>query len=262
MRPLLVATDLDGTFLGAEGMVHPGNLEAAREVHAAGIELVIATGRPRRNLAALSPLLDIDPILIASNGASIGRLGAQEPDIIHPMDADTVLEFARGLPADLEAVFGVEYVHDWGVEEHFPHIPDRQPIVATLEELVAREPIIKFLVHTRRANTEELAEVVFEAAGEGLTPTFSWAADHGTVEISAPGVTKGAALAEVIAELGIDPADCAAFGDMPNDLEMLRLVGGPFVMANAHPSMFEHGFTVIGPHHEGAVGQQWRSYLV
>ena len=42
---------------------------------------------------------------------------------------------------------------------------------------------------------------------------------------------------------------------------MLRLVGGPHVMAGSHPSMFEHGFTAIGHHHEGAVGAQWRTWL-
>lgn len=261
MRPALVATDLDGTFLGADSHPHPGNIEAARAVHDAGIELVIATGRPRRNLAPLDELRDINPILIASNGASIGRLNSPKPDIIHPIDPAVVRKLAQSLPADLEVVFGFEFEEDWGVEPNFPHIPDRDPIIGTLDELVDREPFIKLIAHSRRANTEDLAEVVTAAVGENLTCTFSWSSEFGTVEISAPGVSKGAALAEVIADLGITPAECAAFGDMPNDLEMLRLVGGPFVMANSHPSMLEHGFTVIGHHHEGAVGEQWRTYL-
>ena len=100
-----------------------------------------------------------------------------------------------------------------------------------------------------------------EAAGADLTCTFSWFDPHGTVEISATGVSKGTALSEILATLGIDPADCAAFGDMPNDLEMLRLVGAPFIMAGSHRSMFEHGFTAIGNHDDGAVGQQLRTYL-
>lgn len=261
MKPALVATDLDGTFLGEGGLPHPGNLEAARQVHEAGIELVIATGRPRRNLAALDELRDINPILIASNGASIGRLASPRPEIIHPIAPDVIHRLAGELPADLEMTYGVEFEDDWGVAPDFPHIPDRDPIIGSLEELVAREPIIKVIAHTRRANTEQLAEVATVAAGDDLTVTFSWSADHGTVEISAAGVSKGTALSEVIADLGITAAECAAFGDMPNDLEMLRLVGGPHVMAGSHPTMFEHGFTVIGHHHEGAVGDLWRTYL-
>lgn len=261
MRPALVATDLDGTFLGANSQPHPGNIEAARALHEAGVEVVIATGRPRRNLAPLDELLDINPILIASNGASIGRLAAPKPEIIHPIDPAAVRNLVRALPADLSVLFGVEFEHDWGVEPDFPHIPDREPIIGRIDELLEREPIIKLIAHSRRANTEALAEVVTAAVGEELTSTFSWSSEHGTIEISAPGVSKGAALSEVIADLGITAAECVAFGDMPNDLEMLRLVGGPFVMANSHPSMLEHGFTMIGHHHEGAVGDHWRSYL-
>lgn len=261
MRPALVATDLDGTFLGSEGLAHPGNLEAAHAITDAGIEFVVATGRPRRSLEQLLPLQRLDPIVICSNGASIGRLAAAEPEIIHPISPDVIAEFAAGLPKDLDVTYAVEFVHEWGHDANFPRIVDRDAVIAPLAELVQRDPVLKLLVHTRHANTEDLAVVVTEAAGEGLTCTFSWSADHGTVEISAPGVNKGAALAEVIAELGLDPSQCAAFGDMPNDLDMLRLVGWPFVMAGSHPTMFEHGFTVIGHHHEGAVGEQLRSYL-
>jgi len=262
MRPALVATDLDGTFLGAEGLAHPGNLDAAHAITDAGIEFVVATGRPRRSLEALQSLRELNPIVICSNGASIGRLAAPEPEMIHPIDPALVHDFAARLPRALEVSFAVEFTHEWGHEANFPRIPDRDAVVAPLSELLEREPVLKLLVHTRRACTEDLAAVVTEAVGDGLTCTFSWSADHGTVELSAPGVNKGAALAEVIADLGLDPADCAAFGDMPNDLDMLRLVGWPFVMAGSHPTMFDHGFTVIGHHHEGAVGEQLRRYLV
>lgn len=261
MRPALVATDLDGTFLGAEGLAHPGNLEAAQAITEAGIEFVVATGRPRRSLEALLPLNGINPIVICSNGASIGRLKAPDPEIIHPIDPSTIHDLAASLPRGIEASFAVEFSHEWGHDSAFPKMPDWEAKVAPLPELVDHGPIIKLLVHTKHANTEDLAVVVAEAAGEGLTCTFSWTSDHGTVEISAPGVNKGTALAEVITELGLDAAECAAFGDMPNDLDMLRLVGRPFVMAGSHPTMFDHGFTVIGHHHEGAVGQMLRSYL-
>lgn len=262
MRPRLVATDLDGTFLGLGGLAHPENLAAARAIHEAGIELVIATGRPRRWLEMLDPIKDLDPIVIASNGGSIGRLQHEEPDVIHPIPRGTIERFAADLPADLETAFAVEYALEWGHEPAYPAATEGGPgHVAPLAELLDAGPVIKLLAHTRLACTEDLAVVALEAAGEGLTCTFSWSADHGTVEISAPGVSKGAALAEIIAELGLAPEECAAFGDMPNDLEMLRLVGQPHVMAGSHPTMLEHGFPVIGHHHEGAVGQQLRSYL-
>ena len=78
----------------------------------------------------------------------------------------------------------------------------------------------------------------------------------GTVELSAPGVTKGAALARLLEEIGVDPADAVAFGDMHNDLGMLELVGRGYVMADADPCLLGRSFTRIGPNNEGAVGEQ------
>ena len=72
--------------------------------------------------------------------------------------------------------------------------------------------------------------------------THSTARGYGLVEISARGVDKGAMLARVCARMGIDAADVAAFGDMPNDLSMLSWVGQPYVVANAHPALLAQGF--------------------
>ena len=79
--------------------------------------------------------------------------------------------------------------------------------------------------------------------------------DFGLLEISAPGITKASGLALVCAELGIEPADVAAFGDMPNDLPMLAWVGHGYAIAQGHRLLTEAGFTLTeGPQHE-AVGR-------
>lgn len=264
MKPSLVATDLDGTFLGANSVAHPGNMAAAKDIVAAGIKLVIATGRPRRWLQQIDELLELNPLVIASNGASVGPLRAEEPDFVHPMSAASIEAFAAALPAELEPTFAVEYAIEWGREMGYPTAPrnDEAVHVEDLSDLIRRGDVIKVLARTTHLDTNEWAPIALEAAGTDLTCTFSWFDPHGTVEVSAMGVSKGTALHEVITALGISPNDCAAFGDMPNDLEMLRLVGSPFVMAGSHASMFQHGFTAIGHHEEGAVGEQLRTYLV
>ncbi len=263
MKPALVATDLDGTFLGAGSEPHPGNIAAAKAIAAAGIPLVIATGRPRRWLRQIHALRELNPLVIASNGASVGPLCSDHPDVIHPIPADSILDFAAALPAELEPSFAVEFAVEWGREESYPPPPnnDEAEYIEDIGTLVERGDVLKLLARTRHLDTNDWARVTLDAAGSDLTCTFSWFDLQGTVEVSAMGVSKGSALAEVLETLGIDPADVAAFGDMPNDLEMLRLVGSPFVMAGSHASMFEHGFTAIGHHHEGAVGEQLRSYL-
>ena len=75
---------------------------------------------------------------------------------------------------------------------------------------------------------------VLEAVGDAATAT--WTVD-GLMEISAPGVTKGAALARLCELRGVEPRDVLAFGDMPNDLPMLTWAGTSYAVANAHPSV-------------------------
>lgn len=264
MKPALVATDLDGTFLGADGRAHPGNIAAAHQIVAAGIPFIIATGRPRRWLKEIDELRELNPLVIASNGASVGLLCDEEPQLIHPIPREAIAAFAAAIPVELEPTFSVEYAVEWGRERNYPAVArdDDALYIEDLDELMHRGDIIKLMARTEHLNTDEWAPIALHAASDQLTCTFSWFDEHGTVEVSASGVSKGTTLKEVLDSMGIDPADCAAFGDMPNDLAMLHLVGSPFVMAGSHNSMLEHGFTTIGHHYDGAVGDQLRSYLV
>ncbi|MGH2503725.1 MAG: HAD family hydrolase, partial [Ktedonobacterales bacterium] len=55
------------------------------------------------------------------------------------------------------------------------------------------------------------------------------------LEMSARGVDKATTLARLCQRLGVAPAEVVAFGDMPNDVAMLRWAGVGVAVANAHP---------------------------
>jgi hydroxymethylpyrimidine pyrophosphatase-like HAD family hydrolase len=80
--PRLIAIDMDGTLLGEDGRVSPRNLAALRAAEAAGIEIVIATGR--RHCYALRVLRSLGlhhaTGLVSSNGAVTRTLGAFAPE--------------------------------------------------------------------------------------------------------------------------------------------------------------------------------------
>ena len=75
------------------------------------------------------------------------------------------------------------------------------------------------------------------------------------VEIGPPGVDKAATLAEVAAELGVDAADAVAFGDMPNDVAMLRWAGTGYAMTGGHPDAVAAADRVAPPCEEDGVAQ-------
>jgi hydroxymethylpyrimidine pyrophosphatase-like HAD family hydrolase len=73
----MIAIDMDGTLLGEDGQVSPRNLAALAAAQAAGIEIVVATGR-RHSYAMriLRPLgLPHSGALISSNGTVTRTLG-------------------------------------------------------------------------------------------------------------------------------------------------------------------------------------------
>ena len=75
----------------------------------------------------------------------------------------------------------------------------------------------------------------------------------GLLEISAPGVDKGAGLARLCTSLGISAEEVIAFGDMPNDLTLLEFAGRAVAVANAHPDVLAIADEVTLNHDEDGV---------
>jgi hydroxymethylpyrimidine pyrophosphatase-like HAD family hydrolase len=104
------------------------------------------------------------------------------------------------------------------------------------DELLGR-PAVKLLVRDPRLSSDAMVAALTPVIGHEADLTFSH--PRGLVEVSPVGVTKATGLAEVAGRHGVPSADVVAFGDMPNDLEMLRWAGHGVAMGNAHPALLE-----------------------
>lgn len=118
----------------------------------------------------------------------------------------------------------------------YPHDePPGTPVAVRIEELL-RPATYKLLVRSTRLVTPTFCDELAVVVGDLGIVADSGASGLG--EISGPGVTKAATLADWAAARGIDPADVWAVGDAPNDLSMLGWAGTSFAMGNAHPAVF------------------------
>jgi hydroxymethylpyrimidine pyrophosphatase-like HAD family hydrolase len=61
--------------------------------------------------------------------------------------------------------------------------------------------------------------------------------------------------------LGVEAERVAAFGDMPNDVAMLRWAGMPRVVANAHRALLDLDFPIVPGNAESGVGQTIMGWL-
>ncbi|MGW2020608.1 HAD hydrolase family protein [Streptomyces decoyicus] len=97
------------------------------------------------------------------------------------------------------------------------------------------QPVIKLLAHHPELDPDAFLQLARTAAGD--LASFTRSSPTALLEISGPGVSKAGTLARCCAERGISPDEVVAFGDMPNDIEMLSWAGTSYAMANAHPDV-------------------------
>ncbi len=265
--PALIATDLDGTFLCPDGSVSQENSAAVVAAQAAGIPVLFATGRPVRWLDVIRDLPGAHPTVIASNGAALYDLGAGKLIDRICIDPDTALQAVRRIRAVVpDASFAFESGTRFGYEPAYHRWPEDDGTDPALfrgpaEQIAREEEFVKMLVQSHTVPADDLLRTVQAEVADTLTATHSQARAFGLVEISAAGVTKATMLRRCCARLGIEARQVAAFGDMPNDVDMLSWVGMPFVVANAHPALLALRYPVVPANDQSGVGRTIMGWL-
>jgi Cof subfamily protein (haloacid dehalogenase superfamily) len=237
----LIAVDLDGTLLRSDGSISARTRAALRAAEADGLTVMSVTARPPRRVRQVAAATGLRGVVICSNGA-----------LIYDLSADSVLREDRlsatvacALVEDLRRVvpgvsFAVEAGLDYGREPGYMTLsahPDDlgDPRMRNDDALVlCCEGVTKLIVQHRERGLEGLLEIARVHAGPLATVTHS---GSNFVEVAAAGVTKARALERHCAELAIAAEQVIAFGDMPNDLPMMRWAGRGVAVANAHPEV-------------------------
>ena len=237
-RPRLVATDLDGTLLASDGTVSERTGAAWARLPELGIESVLVTARPPRWIDPLSAIVGKHGMAICTNGAFVYDVANHRVVEQHGMPREVVLRLAIRLRERFPDVGLATECADGMYREPVypdPHQEQLDMPFQPIEELPEHVVVGKLLAARPGPIDPEFVTTVTEVVGADGEVAFSGVG--ALAEISAAGVTKGAALQRWAAELGIDAADVWAFGDMPNDLPMLRWAGRSYAVANAHPDV-------------------------
>lgn len=247
----LAAIDLDGTLLRGDGTVSERSRTAVAAAVADGTKVVLITARGPRSVGDLAAELGITGEAICSNGAIVLDLATSDVLRMRTIETEVALELVRGLRERLPGiVFAVErerLAHEPGFDADWELPPDTR--VADAVELLD-EPAAKLILRHADHEVEVIAAVAREIAGGSALVSISgaWA-----VEVSAAGVNKASALAELCDELGITAGDVVAFGDHLNDLPMLVWAGHAVAVANAHPDVVKIADEVTASNDEDGV---------
>lgn len=239
-RPRLIATDLDGTIVRHDGTVSHRVLAAFEAAMDAGVRIVFVTGRPPRWMHEVAEATGHAGVGICANGAYVYDMATEVVLETFAMSAEVAGDAARRVREVLpRAAFGMETLAGFGHEPgyHPRWSPDPLLGVGPIEELLT-DAIAKLLVRDDEMPGDDMLSAV-EPALAGLVEVTHSNVNDSLLELSARGVTKATTLARLAAEWGVAQDEVVAFGDMPNDVEMLRWAGRGYAVGNAHPLVLE-----------------------
>jgi len=254
----LLATDIDGTLLNPQFSISEGDLEALRRAHAAGIEIVLVTGRRHTFALPIAQQLGFDLWLISSNGAVTRSLSGEtfHRDLM-PVETcrrlcgamqefrgNTVLTFDK----ETKGAIVLEHMDElsasirrW-LEKNMEYIE----FVVPIEKALVTDPVQAMFCGSMERMSSAL--VALQAAGMGGTVTVLRteypARDLSMIDVLNAGCSKGHALERWAKYRGYQRDEVMAVGDNHNDVEMLEFAGHPVIMGNACEELRARGWRI------------------
>jgi len=260
----LLATDIDGTLLNPQFQISDGDLAALKRAHAAGIEIVLVTGRRHTFALPIAKQLGFDLWLISSNGA-VARSLSGETFHRDMMPAETCRQLCgamqefRGntvLTFDQESKGAIvlERMDELGasirrwLEKNMEYIK----FVVPIENALVSDPIQAMFCGTMERMSAAL-RALDRAGLDGMVTVLRTEypeRDLSMIDVLNAGCSKGHALARWAKHRGYGREEVMAIGDNHNDVEMLEFAGHPVIMGNACEELRARGWRVTGGNHE------------
>lgn len=228
-NPMVLALDLDDTLLDADKRVSAANLAALESWLATGHEIVVATGRPPRNVTPVLPAILHGAPRIVYNGAQ----AIVEGRVVYanPLPALAVQQMlAWTAQTGEEWWIGLEIEDRLFVNRQLAK-PDAY-VVADLWEMCA-QPVSKmiFFFPNGRGDIAPLLAAVPPEARALVTPKFS------LVQLCARSANKAEALRHLLRHRQLSMEAVVAIGDDINDVELVRASAIGIAVDNALPEV-------------------------
>jgi Cof subfamily protein (haloacid dehalogenase superfamily) len=263
----LLGVDIDGTLLNPECQISPADMAALRRAHAAGVEVVVVTGRRHAFALPIVRQLGFDLWVISSNGA-ITRSLAGETFHRDMLPAPTCrrlcasMQEFRGntvLTFDTEAKGAIvlEHMNELNVsiqrwlEKNLQYID----FVIPIEDALTSDPVQAMFCGPIPRMQQALAALAASNLDQDITVLRTEYAvrDLSIVDVLNQGCSKGHALERWAGYRGIPRKEVMAIGDNYNDIEMLAFAGVPFIMGNAAQELRRDGWMVTLPNDQSGV---------
>jgi len=244
LRIEAVVADLDGTLVAHDSSFSAVTVSSLDEIRAAGIPLVIATGRAPIHLREFAALTHYADITVCCSGA-IGCIRARTLWQSHLTRAAVrqVVNTAGRYGAGMAGFDGTEWHASKTYRKLNPAIDDGPRCVAASESALSSMRCVAMAV----VHTEDVLMKISRALARRVRTGLSQVAGQPVLDITSSLVDKGTGVLRALSALKADPAAAISFGDMPNDIPMFAVTGRAYAVGAGHPSVAAAAHETLEP---------------
>lgn len=286
----LIVTDMDGTLLRSDNTISQYTKDVLIQAQKQGIILVLASGRNYHKLMPYAKQLQMKRFggyFIEVNGVAVYQCKDDKRQRFHEMSGQAAQAiFNKLLPYEVEIQamgddFIYDYIPDSMMEEKIRyrkehHLPDDCPWTGGAFTFIMDNRIgypHQVTIHSAKElppTMNKLAVSHLPSRLQALLPAIRkeleddyWTGltSPGWLEVMPKGITKGNALQQLCASLGVEAESVMAFGDGENDREMLQWVGHGVAMANGLDSVFAIADEICPSNQEDGLAKTVAKYI-
>ncbi|EHR37168.1 Cof-type HAD-IIB family hydrolase [Facklamia languida] len=266
----LFASDLDGTLLGKDHQITPGNAQAVHDLQASGIDFIVATGRDLYSCRKLLAAANIQCDVIVLNGAAIYN---RDDQLIFQQGLDVAV--TQALVKDLNqrqldySIMGATHFYVRNIQDFYnrlmttlhedpqaettnAQLRDQFGMVKSLDDYsLDQDPPFKLMVMSKQAAALE----AFKAEWQDEASLDITSSGPDNLEITHHLAQKGLAIQRYLQNKDYGLDQVASIGDSLNDRSMLQMTGYSYAMSNASSAVKQLAKDLAAPHDEDGVAQ-------
>lgn len=269
--------DIDGTLLSSQFKISPVDIEALQRAHAAGVEVILVTGRRHTFALPMAQQLGLDNLwLISSNGAVTRSLHGEtfHRDLLPRETCRELCSAMRDFRGNMVITFDKdakgalvlerlddELTHSirmW-LEKNMQYIE----FVVPIENALTDDPVQAMFCGPVARMRKALTSIEQSGLQNKITVVRTEYAfrDLTIIDVLNRDCSKGHALERWARHRGVPREQVMAIGDNYNDVEMLAFAGRPFIMGNACNELRSRGWRITGTNDENGVAAAIRHVL-
>ena len=226
---------MDGTLVTQDKILTKAAVEAVHQLHDVGVLFAITSGRPPKGMEMLIEPLDLHTPIAAFNGGILVdrdmktiEQKAIPQDLVRP-----VVDLMRSFDLDVWLYRGAEW---FVTDPKGPHV-DREAWTVKFDPSVVdnydhlSDHVAKLVgVSDDHDAVQKASEAAHEQFGDHVTAAAS---QPYYLDVTHPDANKGYVARQLATQYGLEQAEIATIGDMPNDVLMFAHSALSIAMGNA-----------------------------